>query len=143
MSQKSEQSMTADQVVDLWKVFGPLPVLSTESLDAYERLASEYAAHYNPTNALQLRFVREAVDADWESFRYSRHRTVTIDRYFRKEAEENVSHLRQKNERRENEIDQINRFGHDDDKKRQLQTLIQATEARVCPFNCVRPIHGG
>ena len=64
-------------MIELWKLFGKPPVLSSESLDAYEKLSTEYIFQYKPTNAIQLRAIREIVDADWENSRGSRHRTVS------------------------------------------------------------------
>ena len=104
-----------------------------------EQLSTEYIAQYNPTNALQLRSIREAVDADWEAFRSSRHRTVMVERYFRKEADEIIFLLQKANEPRKKEIDRINQYGRDETKKHQLETLIQPTEANIAK---IRQAHG-
>lgn len=139
MSQQTKKSLTTDQVVDLWELFGPPPVLSSENADAYQKLVAEYIIQYEPTNALQLRAIREAVDADWESSRCSRHRTVMVERYFRKEANERVLRLQQANEIRTKEIDHINKYSRDEAKKHQLETLIQATEADIAK---IKQAHG-
>lgn len=139
MSKESEKPLTSDQVVELWELFGKPPVLSSESADAYQKLVTEYLVQYKPTNVLQLRALREAVDADWEILRCTRHRTVMVERYFRKEADEMIFLLQKANEPRKKEIDRIDQYGRDETKKHQLETLIQATEANIAK---IRQGHG-
>lgn len=135
MSSRSETPLTADQVGQLWELFGPPPVLSSENLDAYHHLAKECVLIYQPTNSLQLRMIREVVDADWESFRCGRHRTLAIERNFRKEVEGQVSCLQQMNANKKRKIEQISKYTHDDGEKHQLQTSIQATEANIAKIS--------
>lgn len=135
MSPQPAKPLTPEEVLELWDLFGPPPVLSSESHDGYTRLMAEYVAYYKPTNALQLRAIREAADADWESFRCNRHRTVAVERHFQKDVADRVSNLRHKNERRREEIEDIARRGGDADKKYKYQTLIQATETNIAKIS--------
>lgn len=126
MPPKADTPLTPDQVVEFWELFGCPPVLSTEDLNAYHHLVTEYVAVYQPTNALELRVVREAVDADWEGFRCGRHRTVAVERYFRNEVEARVSQLKQMNERIKGGLTHSN-----NEKKQQLEALSQTTEMNI------------
>jgi hypothetical protein len=139
MPKELEKPLTADRVFELWELFGEPPVLSSENLDSYHKLISEYIFHYQPTNALQLRAIREMLDADWEMARCSRHRTVMVERYFRKEADELIFRLQKSNEPRKREIESIKQYGRDETKKHQLETLIHATETNIAK---IRQAHG-
>jgi len=82
MSPRKAKPLTEDEAKKLWPLFGPLPVLSSEDKDAYDEIRKGYVAFYRPSNMFHLKQVRELVDADWEIFRFVRHRTATIEWHF-------------------------------------------------------------
>ena len=59
MSQRSKKSLTPDQVVDLWKLFGPPPVLSSESIDAYENRSGKFLSLMNRMWFIVWRLIRD------------------------------------------------------------------------------------
>jgi hypothetical protein len=91
--------LTEDQVAELWTLFGPPPVLSTENQQAYDKLCAEYAVAYRPRSALHVRLIREVVDTEWEICRLIRHNTVAIERYFRKKLDNKVLRHRYDNQK--------------------------------------------
>jgi hypothetical protein len=48
MSQRTSRPLTEDQITELWALFGPAPVLSTENQQAYDKIRAEYVAYYRP-----------------------------------------------------------------------------------------------
>jgi hypothetical protein len=58
---------------------GPPPVLSTESLQAYNELMSRYEQNFDPMHAYEAVLVRDATDATFESVRYGRAKVMLIE----------------------------------------------------------------
>ena len=93
MSPRAQKPLTQDHVTQLWALFGPPPVLSSEDKEAYDKLREGHLAHYKPANTLHLTLIREVVDTEWEIFRLIRHRTQGIERRYRKPFEEKLARL--------------------------------------------------
>lgn len=132
MSQRISKPLTENEVVGLWALFGPPPVLSTENQQAYDKIRGEYVAHYRPKNAVQLRAIREVVDCDWEIFRFIRHRAVGIERHFRKSIDNQVLRLRSKNEQNKERVGRLPKYTPNDIAQLSaLESVIAKTEADV------------
>jgi hypothetical protein len=69
------------------KQFGPPPVLSTESIEAYNEMMSQLVAVFAPQNFLEQSFVKDLTDATWEVKRYTRYKALVIERKFRQRLE--------------------------------------------------------
>jgi hypothetical protein len=93
MSPPTLKPLTGDRITELWALFGPPPVLSTEDKEAYDSLRKGFVAYYRPTNTLHLTLIREVVDTEWEIFRLVRHRTRALERRYRKPFEEKLAKL--------------------------------------------------
>jgi hypothetical protein len=57
------------EIVD---IFGPPPVLSTESREAYDALMTQLALEWKPRSITELMYVRDIADISWEIFRHRR-----------------------------------------------------------------------
>lgn len=104
MSTRKLRPLTDPEITALWSLFGPPPVLGTENQEAYDTLRIEYAAYYRPSNAMQVKLVRELVDMDWEIIRLTRHHTVVIDRYYRRKLENEAFKLRFENQKNKDRV---------------------------------------
>jgi hypothetical protein len=67
--------------------FGPPPVLSTENQKAYDDLTMQLLQAFRPTDFIELMYIRQRADSTWEIVRYTRHKTLAIDRKFRARLE--------------------------------------------------------
>ena len=88
MSPRKVGSLTEDQITELWSLFGPPPVLSTENQQAYDKLRAGYAACYKPSNILHVgdrsekpwttngRFPALSVTIPWQSSAISAKRLI-------------------------------------------------------------------
>ena len=132
MSPRKVGSLTEDQITELWSLFGPPPVLSTENQQAYDKLRAGYAACYKPSNILHVRWIREAVDNEWEISRFVRHHTVAIERYFRKALDNQAFQLRFKNQQNQQRADSIAQYRSDAvTELATLQARIEKTKSDI------------
>jgi hypothetical protein len=69
--------------VEIESLFGPPPVLSTEKIEAYNKLIEKFLESFTPADVFGMSIVRYITDFTWESIRYTRHKTLAIDRKFR------------------------------------------------------------
>lgn len=76
------KSATTD-LVELKKIFGPPPVLSTESSDAYDAIMTRLFECIRPEDFVEQMFVKDLTNYQWEIMRYMRHKTLMIERKFR------------------------------------------------------------
>jgi len=67
--------------------FGPPPVLSTENQKAYDDLTMDLLQLLGPHDLIELMYIRQLADSTWEVIRYTRHKTLAIDRKFRARLE--------------------------------------------------------
>jgi hypothetical protein len=80
--------------VEMSRFFGPPPVLSTESAEAFEEMLAELIACLQPADAIEKFAVYNIACLAWEVIRYRRHKTLLIDRKYRQRLE--FQALRQK-----------------------------------------------
>jgi DNA repair exonuclease SbcCD ATPase subunit len=128
MSPPTLKPLTGDRITELWALFGPPPVLSTEEKEAYDSLRKGFVAYYRPTNTLHLTLIRELVDTEWEIFRLVRHRTRGIERRFRTRIDDWVSRLKSINAQRKHEIKSLHPSR---DKYSELETAVSNTESKI------------
>src|SRR5215469_6879322 len=84
MSQESKRWVLSPHLVhamtQLKESYGPLPVLSTENMQAYEETMRCFVASLNPQSAFEIALVKDVIDGTWEAARWARHKTVSIHR---------------------------------------------------------------
>ena|SRR5215510_6343431 len=78
---------TAANFAKLRELFGPPPVLSTENQKAYDDLTMHLLQVFRPHDLIELMYIRQLADITWEIVRYTRHKTLAIDRKFRARLE--------------------------------------------------------
>jgi hypothetical protein len=67
-------------LAEIDKLCGPPPVLSSESVEAYQKLQFGLFAAIQPRDTLEQLLVRHLADSTWEILRYTRHMTLLIER---------------------------------------------------------------
>jgi hypothetical protein len=65
------------------KLCGPPPVLSTESVEAYNTMLLRLIESIWPKDFIERLFCRHIADSTWEIIRYTRHKMLLMERRFR------------------------------------------------------------
>src|ERR1700736_5854479 len=76
------ESMEAD-LAELRKLFGPPPVLRSESTQSYDEIMTRLMEGVAPRNFIQQIYIKELADCTWEMARYTRHKTLTMEARFK------------------------------------------------------------
>jgi hypothetical protein len=70
-------------LAEIKEVWGPPPVLSSEDAKAYETILLNLIECIDPENFMDRMLVKEVADSTWEQLRYTRHKTLVMERRFR------------------------------------------------------------
>jgi hypothetical protein len=104
MTIEGEKAAPQFTLADSKILFGPPPVLSSENIEYYDAMWNQLTAYITPIDIVELMLVRNLVDATWELQRYVRHRTLSVERRFRKSREFQQKRAENIKNRREEEI---------------------------------------
>jgi hypothetical protein len=72
---------------------GPAPVLRTEDRDDYDKIRAHFMACFSPQDILEWQLVRRLIDDAWFIARYSRHKTVVVERWFQQSLDFQVQRV--------------------------------------------------
>ena len=100
MSENQSPKSTAAIVLELKERFGPPPVLSTESLEAYYGIMAELVDCFQPKDMVQKMLDVDLTNCTWEIKRYTRHKSLTIDRKYRQCLEYQAQRVKRLAERK-------------------------------------------
>lgn len=81
-----EESMDAD-LAELRQLFGPPPVLRSETTQSYDEIMTRLMEGFAPRNFIQQIYIKELADCTWEMARYTRHKTLTMEARFQQRLE--------------------------------------------------------
>jgi hypothetical protein len=91
MSQESKERALPPHlsraIAQLKESYGPLPVLSTENMQAYEETMRWFVVSLNPQDCFETALVKDVIDGTWEAARYGRHKAMSIHRRHRDRLE--------------------------------------------------------
>lgn len=87
-------------LADMKALLPPAPVLANESQEQFEKFFDQVQITLHIQDMVEMILVRDFVLPSWEMARYTRHRVVALDRKFKGELQQQVSHLRDKQARR-------------------------------------------
>jgi hypothetical protein len=87
VSQKLQKNVSGPDLAELRDLFGPPPVLSTESAKAYDEILARLMQCFDPRDFMERLLIKQLVDCTWEMMRYTRHKTMSIERKFRQRLE--------------------------------------------------------
>ncbi len=126
------EPLTEKEIAALLAKFGPAPVLSSEDKQGYAMLLKGHIAFYRPAHPMGLFLIKQLADTQWEIFRFTRNRTVSIDRRFRNWRNRRVLELEQKNEERKRRIKSLEQSTSPDfEAICQLRQRIETTENTI------------
>jgi len=81
-------------LAELRELLGPPPVLSTENAKAYDEIATRLMECLAPADFLEQLLIKQLADCTWEIMRYTRHKTLAIERKFQQHREFQVKHAK-------------------------------------------------
>jgi uncharacterized membrane-anchored protein YjiN (DUF445 family) len=73
---------------------GQPPVLSTESIEAYNTMLLRLIESVQPKDFIERLFCRHIADCTWEIIRYTRHKTLLMERRHRQVLDSRMQHLK-------------------------------------------------
>ena len=80
MTQELMKSANIINSAELQELLGPPPVLSSESMKAYDEIAVRLMHCFKPRDFMEQLLIRQLVDNNWELMRYTRHKAMSIER---------------------------------------------------------------
>src|SRR5262245_32577052 len=92
----------AKDLAELKRLFTP-PFLSSENLKAYYTIMTRFLKCFKPRDFVEQMLVKDLTDATWEIDRYSRHKTMVIEREHERHLEIEAQR-RQKEQKRKADI---------------------------------------
>src|SRR5215475_1118275 len=96
MPKDLKNTSIAKDLAELKKLFTP-PVLSSEDLKTYYAIMARLLECFKPRDFVEQMLVKDLTDSIWEIDRYSRHKTMVIER-------EHERHLEIQAKRRQKEL---------------------------------------
>src|SRR5262245_1359966 len=84
MSSEVEGREIKPSLAELKSLFGAPPVLSSESEDHYYEIMIRMMSCLSAKDVMEMSLVKGIVDATWEIIRLGRHKTLAIERKFRR-----------------------------------------------------------
>jgi hypothetical protein len=87
MSRALQENFSGPDLAELRELFGPPPVLSTENAKAYDEILARLMQCFEPRDFMERLLIKQLVDCTWEMMRYTRHKTMSIERKFRQRLE--------------------------------------------------------
>ena len=131
MTSKREP-LSEKEIAALLAKFGPAPVLSSEDKQGYAMILKGHVAFYRPAHPVAVFLIKQLADTQWEMFRFTRNRTVSVDRRFRNWRDRRVHELEQNNEERERQIKYLQQSCSPDfEAICQLRQRIKTTESTI------------
>lgn len=100
MSQELQTKSTTTDLTELKKLFGPPPVLSTESTDTYYAIMAAFVKCFEPEDFMVRMFMKDLTDSTWDAMRYTRHKTLTMERKYRQGLEYQAARAKEAAERK-------------------------------------------
>ena len=80
MSHEEEGKVTKLAPAENKALFGPPPVLGSESVEHYHEIWDQLTACLMPNDFMEQLLIKTVVDTTWDAQRYTRHRTLSVER---------------------------------------------------------------
>ena len=87
MEQGSHQESMEADLAELRQLFGPPPVLRSETTQSYDEIMTRLMEGFAPRNFIQQIYIKELADCTWEMARYTRHKTLIMEARFQQRLE--------------------------------------------------------
>jgi hypothetical protein len=92
---------TEDCLAELRRVFGPPPILSTERAQAFDDLLDGLAKSLRPADFMEKILVWELTVCTWDIIRYSRYKSLLVERQYQQHRDMKVKRIKQAAARKE------------------------------------------
>jgi hypothetical protein len=82
----TQELMTRANIInsaELRELLGPPPVLSSENVKAYDEMLARFLECLEPRDFMEQMLIKQLADCTWDIKRYTRHKTLAVDRKFR------------------------------------------------------------
>jgi hypothetical protein len=130
------EKLTKAQIAEYSKLLGPAPVLSSEDAKHYDAIWEHLLEILKPRDFLELLLMRQILDATWEVIRYTRHKTLGIERRFRQSLEFQAERKKEQKARREKLAQELaEKTGHPIADFAQMLHLQAVMESTVDDFH--------
>src|SRR5216684_1525879 len=83
MPQELQETFTAIDVDQLRQLLRAAPVLRTENAKAYDEVLGRLTQCMAPRDFMEQTLIKELADCIWEIARYTRYKTLTIERHLK------------------------------------------------------------
>ena len=87
MTNEVQTTSRATDSIQFKEPLGPAPVLTSESIEAYDAVVARLMECFKPEDFMLQLLVKDLADATWECLRYAQHKSLAIDRKFRQQLE--------------------------------------------------------
>jgi hypothetical protein len=94
MSRNSNKEIATLSPAEIKSLLGPAPILGTESADRFEKLFDQLIETFQLRDMVEAPLVWDFAVASWEISRYTRHRTLSFDRSYRRELHRQVEKIK-------------------------------------------------
>jgi hypothetical protein len=88
-------------LADLETLASPPPVLSSEDHELYEKISDRFTACFAPEDVLEWHLVNRLIEEAWFIKRYTRHKTVAVERWYQESLEFQAQRAKAQNARKE------------------------------------------
>jgi hypothetical protein len=80
MSQELQSKSNEPDLAEFKKIFGPPPLLTTESIEAYDAILTRFLECIRPEDFVVQMLIKDLANHEWEVLRCMRHKTWAIER---------------------------------------------------------------
>src|SRR5258708_14774915 len=94
----SKQTTELDPA-ELNSLLGPTPVWSTEKVEDYYKMLNKFLACLCARDFVEMMLIRDVTVATWDIIRYTRQKTLAVERKFRQRLEVQAQKAKEVNER--------------------------------------------
>jgi hypothetical protein len=101
MSQELKTETIATDLAELKKLFGPPAVLTTENVDSYHAIMARFVECFKPGDFMMQMFMKDLTDTTWDAMRYTRHKTLAIERQYRQRLEYQANRVKEAAQRKQ------------------------------------------
>jgi len=103
----SNGSLNETELHKCLMLFGPLPVLTTESTEQFQEIMNQAIACVSPRDIMELMFIRDFVSESWQINRLRRHGTVAIERWYHQSQAYQVQRAKVLKARRDDRVNEL------------------------------------
>jgi hypothetical protein len=81
-------------LAEIKRLCGPPPVLSTENVKAYDTMMLRLIESLSPRDFMEGLLIKHLADCTWEIIRYTRHKTLLMERKHRQLLDSRAQHIK-------------------------------------------------